>query len=243
MEFDQTVTGDYLGTSGLSGMMDSNRVLHLAYWSAGQHITHRAYTYDPAAHTFNLVAGPTRLDQTGPSNHPSLAVSPKDNSVTVAWISEEGTPKVLARSLPAGGSWGSIETVGVGRPWTSTNFGINIDQGPSILIDPAGTKHLVYIEHFDGTGSYGRVRYTANTGTGWLETTLPTYSHAPALALNQAGDLYIIGHGHPNNQTCRSMDDMCVIKRAVEARGCPCCLPLRLPVQASMPALRSNGRW
>jgi hypothetical protein len=99
--------------------------------------------------------------------------------------------------------------------WTSTNAGINIDQGPSLLIGSDGTKHLTYIENWDATNNYGHIHYVTNSGGHWTDTALSSYSHDPALAVNSQGDLYIIGHGHPRSQktACLSMDDMCTIKR------------------------------
>jgi hypothetical protein len=157
------------------------------------------------------------VDSAGNANHPSVAVSPFDNSLTVAWVSQSSSPaQILARSRSNSGAWGSIETVSTAPVWTSTFFGINIDQGPSLLIDSGGTKHLVYIENWDSTGSYGRLHYVVNSGSGWTDTALNSYTHAPALALNSAGDLYIIGHGHPQSQNtlCTSTDEMCTIKKS-----------------------------
>jgi hypothetical protein len=209
-----TVSGDYIGTSGVSGMFDPAGTLHLAYWSQGNNITYRSYTYDGPSHTFTPRDGPTLLDTSGKANHPALAISPLDSSVTVAWVSQATTPvKILARSRPATGAWGSPETASNWPVWTSTNSGINIDQGPSLVIDQAGTKQLAYIENFDSTGDYGRIHYVANSGSGWVDTQLPSYTHDPALALNSLGDVYIIGHGHPNNRSCTAMTDMCVIKK------------------------------
>lgn len=209
-----TVSGDYIGTSGVSGMFDPAGTLHLAYWSQGNNITYQSYTYDGPTNTFTLRDSPTRLDTSGKANHPALAISPLDSSVTVAWVSQATTPvKILARSRPANGAWGSPEAASNWPVWTSANSGINIDQGPSLLIDQAGTKQLAYIENFDSTGDYGRIHYVANNGSGWVDTQLPSYTHDPALALNSLGDVYLIGHGHPNNRSCTAMTDMCVIKK------------------------------
>ncbi len=216
-----TVGGDYIGTSGVSGLFDQKGELHLAYWSANQHITHQAFTYDAAAHTLTAVGAAVQVDALGSANHPVLAISPLDQSVTVAWVSQATAPaRILARSRTALGSWGAVETVSLAPVWTSTNAGINIDQGPSLLIDTAGTRHLLYIEDWDTSGDYGRVHYAASTGGGWADQALPAYSHDPALAVDGANRLYLIGHGHPNNAqlqpgnpACRSMDEMCLMPR------------------------------
>ena len=207
-------SGDYIGTSGVSAMFDPAGTLHLAYWSSGNHLTYRSYTYDGPTSAFTLRDGPTQLDASGKANHPALAISPLDSSVTVAWVSEATSPaKILVRSRPANGVWGSLEVASNWPVWTSANSGINIDQGPSLLIDQAGTKQFAYIENFDSTGDYGRIHYVANSGSGWVDTQLPYYTHDPALALNSLGDVYLIGHGHPNNPSCTAMTDMCVIKK------------------------------
>jgi hypothetical protein len=100
--------------------------------------------------------------------------------------------------------------------WTSTIAGIDIDQGPSMLITADGTKHVTYIENYDATGDYGRIHHVTTGSAGWVDVELAaTYSHDPALAANTQGELYIIGHGHPKDAspTCKSSDDMCVRKR------------------------------
>jgi hypothetical protein len=209
-----TVAGDYVGTSGLSGLIDASKNLQIAYWATNDHIVYRALGYDPNTNNFTPFNGPTQLDIEGNSNHPSLAISPVDQSITVAWVSQSGNAKILVRTRTASDSnWGTIDTPGAATPWTSTSAGINIDQGPSLVIDNAGTKHLTYIENFDNTGDYGHTHYVSNRGTGWVDTALPSYTHDPAIALNSLGDVFIIGHGHANNADCKSNLDLCVSKR------------------------------
>jgi hypothetical protein len=212
-----TVKGDYIGTSGLAAMFDTSQILHVAYWSAGNHIAYRSYKPESAGGSLSPVESATQLDTAGSANHPALAISPLDGSLTVAWVSEASSPpRILARTLPAAGSWGAEEVVSTAPVWTSTSAGINIDQGPSLLIDKTGKRHLTYIENYDTTGSYGRVHYAASSGSGWSDTALDAYSHDPALALNSKGDLYIIGHGHPQNLSCKSLDDMCLKKQNLD---------------------------
>jgi hypothetical protein len=94
-----TLASDYLGTSGVSGMVDLGGRLHVAYWTQGKHITHRAYTYDSTSNALTPEGGATQVDASGSANHPVVAVSPLDNSLTVAWISEATDPaRILARS-------------------------------------------------------------------------------------------------------------------------------------------------
>jgi len=206
------IAGDYVGTSGLSGMVDKSGVLHVAYWSNANHILHQAYTYDAASHTLTQVGGTTTVDTAGSANHPALAVSPQDNSLTVAWVSEVTNPKkILARTRSAAGAWGNVESASTAPVWTSANFGVNIDQGPSLVVGADGTRHLAYIQDYDNTGDYGRIHYVTHSGSSWTDQALSAYSHDPAVALRGANQVVIIGHGHPSNSACKSMDDMCTI--------------------------------
>jgi len=209
----------YVGTSGISGMVDLNGSLHVVYWTSGNHIQHRAYTYDPLLNAISPSVDFTQVDITGSANHPAIAVSPFDNSITIAWVSEATNPaQILARTRTSAGTWGNIEVVSSAPVWHSPDNGVNIDQSPSLIIDSAGMKHLTYIEAFDSAlGDYGRIHYVLNAGSGWIDTAVNALTHDPALALNSRGEVYLIGHGHPRNSiwdsTCLSMDDMCTIKK------------------------------
>jgi hypothetical protein len=206
------VSGYYLGSAGISGVMDQNSVLHIAFWSASKHIMYRAYTYNLSSDVLTLVSGPTQLDMSGNANHPELAVSPANGSLTAAWVSQATSPaKILARTL-ASGAWGSVETVSSAPVWTSADAGINIDQSPSLIITSDGTKHLVYIENWRVTSpyDYGRLHYVTNNGSGWTDQYIGSYTHDPSLAVNSAGQLYILGHGYPLNPVCTSVDDVCL---------------------------------
>jgi hypothetical protein len=210
-----TVSGDYVGSSGLSAMYGQNNILHIAYWGSDNHIYYSAFTYDSTSNTTTNIESPFQVDTDGSANHPSLAVSPVDNSISVAWVSESGTPKILHRLKTAPTVWNSIEQVSTSTPWTNTFFGINIDQGPTILIDNNNVRHMTYIETFDTTGDYGHVHYLSNSSGIWTDMSIPsTYSHNPTLALNYSNELFLIGHGHPNNSTCKLMIQMCIKKRS-----------------------------
>jgi hypothetical protein len=207
-----TVSGVYVGTGGVSGMMDQGLALHLAYWSASGHILYRSYTYNLSQDVLTLVDGPTQLDSAGSANHPALAVSPKYGSVTVVWVSQAGSPaKILARTRKSG-AWGSIETVSSAPVWTSTSAGINIDQGPGLVISADGALHLSYIEDWRVSApyDYGRIHYAVNSGAGWSDTFIGSYSHDPAVAVDSTGQVTILGHGYPLNSACTSMQDVCI---------------------------------
>ena len=210
-----TLVGYYVGTSGIAGMMDQGSVMHIVYWSASNHIIYRSYSYNLAQDAMVLQEGPTQLDASGSANHPALAISPQDGSVTVAWVSQASIPAQIIARTKKSGTWGSIETVSSAGVWTSTNEGINIDQGPSLIIGSDGTKYLAYIEDWRLTApfDYGRVHFVSNNGSGWTDQYIGSYSHDPALAINSSGQIYILGHGYPLNSECTSLLDLCVYKR------------------------------
>jgi hypothetical protein len=214
--------GFYLGSGGVSGLFDTNGVLHVAYWAGSNHIDYAAFTYDAAADTLTRIDSLIHVDNSGSANHPILAVSPVDNSVTIAWVSQASShAQILARTKTAAG-WSSVELVGPSDPnvsvWTNTSSGISVDQGPALLITANGTKHLVYIQDTDSSGDYGHVRYAIYTNSiGWVDQPVPYYTHNPALATNSQGDLYLIGHGHWLNAgpdpACSHDFNICTLKK------------------------------
>ena len=210
-----TVSGYFLGTTGITGMLDQSGVIHIAYWTATNHILYRAYTYNAAQDVLTQVSGPTQLDTGGVANHPVLAVSPLDGSVTAAWVSQATNPaKILARTKTSG-VWGSVETVSSAAVWISANAGINIDQSPSLIISPDGTKHLVYIENWRVSApyNYGRIHYVTYNGSAWSDQYIGSYTHDPALAIDLTGQITILGHGYPLNAACTSEDDLCIYQK------------------------------
>ena len=192
-----SVIGDYIGSSGLSGIYDRNGRLNIAYWSSSDHITYRSFTYNGGTNTLAQADAPVQVDAAGKANHPAIAISPSDGSLTVAWVSEATSPaRILAKTRSSAGAWGLEEVASAAPLWTSRNFGVNIDQGPSLVISSDGTRHLTYIENYDGTGAYGHVHYVSKTGTAaWVDKALVLYSHDPALAINSLNEVYVIGHG------------------------------------------------
>lgn len=217
-----TITGDYIGSSGLSAVMEPGGKLHIAHWSqdgsSNKHIAHRAYTYNSGSNTLTLVEGPTQLDTDAAHqpNHPAIALSPLDNSVTVAWVASPTTPReIMARTRSSAGVWGSVENIStVGIPWTSSNAGVNIDQGPTLLIDSAGTRHLAYMGHFEASQDYGRIYYATKSGASWTDEALSYFTHAPVVAINNSGAVHLLGHGHARNpSTCVTIPDICYWKK------------------------------
>ncbi len=192
----RTVSGDYIGTGGIAGALDAGGTLHVVYQNNANHIIYRNTN--------------TQLDSAS-AQHPAIAIAP-DGSIVVAWLQTDGT--IQTRTLNAT-TWGAVETASTAPAFTSTNAGLSIDQGPSLAIDANGVKHIAYIENWRTSApyDYGRIHYARNSGTGWQDVYTGAYTHDPAIALNSAGEVYIIGHGHPLNPTCSSIDDLCLQKR------------------------------
>jgi len=71
--------------------------------------------------------------------------------------------------------WGNVETVSTAPVWTSTNFGINIDQA-----EPRRRNRRRQVSDlhpgFDSTGDYGRIHYVVNSGSGWTDEALNAYT-------------------------------------------------------------------
>jgi hypothetical protein len=194
----QTISGDYEGSVGVSAAYDLNGTLQIVYVNNANHIVY-------------LNTG-TQLDS-AVSQHPVLAVSPLDNSVTVAWL-QTNDHSIRARTL-SGGVWGSVELVNSAPAFASASGGASIDQSPSLVIDASGVKRLAYIEDWRMSSpyDYGRIHYVQNTGSGWVDTYIGSYTHDPALALS-GGNVYLFGHGWALNASpCASSDDLCIAKR------------------------------
>lgn len=206
-----------IGTTGVSSMFNSSGALHIANWSGSNHISYQSYTYNASTDTLTQTSGPTQLDSAGGANHPELVVSPLDQSVTVSWIVGTGTADVYVRTKPSGGTWGSVEKVNTSAAWGSTSSGINIDQGPSMVIASDGTKSLIYIENFGSCGTdYGRLHYVsrAPSASTWTDQRLSNFcTHAPGLAIDSSNNIYALGHGHPSNPSCKKMTQVCSVKR------------------------------
>jgi hypothetical protein len=196
-----TISGDYIGSSGLSTAIDLNGNFHLVYWAAGNRLTHQLYQVNNSTGQVTASGASTTVDTSGSASHPSVAVSPADNSLTVTWISEAVTPaRILGRLRDAGGTWGAVETVSTGSVWTSRSAGMNIDQGPGLVSDKTGKRYLTYIEPWDSSGFHGRTHWVTGVRSGssivWTDQQTPYYSHDPAPAVNSANETFLIGHGN-----------------------------------------------
>jgi hypothetical protein len=193
----QTISGDYQGSAGISAAYDLNGTLQIVYRNNADHIVY-----------WNTGS---QLDS-GTSQHPVLAVSPVDNSVTVAWL-QANDKTIRARTL-SGGVWGNVELASSAPAFVSTFGGSSVDQSPSLVIDASGVRHLAYIENWRTTSpyDYGRVHYVRNSGSGWVDTYIGSHTHDPALALS-GGNVYLFAHGWALNAApCTSSDDLCVAK-------------------------------
>jgi hypothetical protein len=199
-------------------MVDLSGQLQIAYETAAHRIVHRIYSYDQVNNALQIVSETSPLDVGGEANHPHLLVSPTDNSISVFWVNQSISPaKISVRTRDTMGVWSDQENISQFPVWTSNFFGKNIDQGPSGFIDSSGFRHIVYMENYDQTGNYGKVHYVNNTSGVWTDTGLNSYTHDPALAVNSVGDLFVLGHGHPQSTTsvpdCKIETNMCVVSR------------------------------
>ena len=77
------------------------------------------------------------------------------------------------------------------------------------------------MQNFDSTGDYGRIHYVVNNGSGWTDTTLPNYTHDPAIAIDNNNQLYILGHGHPKSPECLVETQMCIKKQNANGSWAP----------------------
>jgi hypothetical protein len=235
----------YLGTVGSSVVADSTGRFHAAYWTGTQAtnqptfnaaIQYCSFTYNAAANTFSGCSPTAVTTSTGVNTHPVLAVAPNDGSVTVAWLQGfDSSAQIVARTKPAGGGFGSLQVVSTQMPWTGRSTGnlpqnrhyneIDVDQGPGLVIDNSGTRHLVYIadeESIPGTQAidYGRIVYAAQASgaSTWSATALPNFSHDPAVYVAPNGEVLILGHGWDKSGAsavpeCRTGRSMCYMRK------------------------------
>lgn len=211
-----------IGTAGVSGMFARDGTLNLAYWSAGDHITYVSYSYDPILNFLMPFENPTQLDTTssGYSNHPALVISPLDGTVTVAWVwqnslSNATDSKIYAR-MKIAGIWNqSVAQVNSSafKPWVDmndnyTDLGLNVDQGPSMVVSSDGIVHLSYNESAYANQDYGRVHYVKYTPqSSWIDTTLIDgnsnyyFTHDPSITIDAGDQIYLFGHSDWRNSS------------------------------------------
>ena len=158
--------GLFLGSGGVSGLFDRNGVLHVAYWAGANRIDYAAFTYDSAADMLTQVDSLIHVDSAGGANHPILAVSPLDGSVTIAWISQATN----TAEIPAHQNQRRLGRHRTGWPQRSQCACVDQHQRghqhrskPVLIITANRTKHLAYIQDVDSTGEYGHVHYVTYT--------------------------------------------------------------------------------
>lgn len=134
------------------------------------------------------------------NSHATLAFGP-DGSLFVAWLSapnaNRGTLMVRAR---INGTWAAPSLVDDNA---FANQGYSIDQGPSLIVAPNGTVHVVYVAPYERVLSqpsrydYGRTlhRQSSDGGRSWTADDPPLrYTHNPSLWIDPQGNLVIFGH-------------------------------------------------
>jgi len=176
-----------------------------------------------------------------------MAIDRNTGNILVAWISEAASPKaILSRYYKKiQNSWSTIRSVSTTEPWTSKNFGINVDQGPSIVFDSKGLAHLAYIQNYEHV-DYGRVHYCQFDGNIWIDIPLHIFTHDPLLTITSYDTIYLFGHGHQMNpgNSCKNRLHMCVTVRdsANGAFGLPSLLQAPSSVAASFDSSPSS-KW
>jgi hypothetical protein len=136
---------------------------------------------------------PTQLDDVSlPVNakpqHPALAFTAAGDLLVAYMVGTfnyvpDGVVYVRTR---VGVAWGASAAI----PDTAMT---TIDNGPSLLITPDGTRHLTFLNTND------EIRYWYNPGDGWHGDQQPPVqqTHNPSLGPDGAGGVFIYGHGAP----------------------------------------------
>ncbi len=217
--------GLYIGTAGVSAAAANANTLHMAYWATGYQIGYCALTVSGGAFS---TCTPQILDASGGA-HPVIAIAPSDGSITVAWADEvAGAGRIMAATRPAAGAFATPVQVSDVNVQAFLARGVNVaqvdfDQGPSLIIDSTGRRHLVYIESYDNVSNpqqYGRVHYASSSdgNAAWSDEALSMYTSTPGLGL-AGGTLYIVGRGSEYTPAgaapaaCRVSDNMCYWSR------------------------------
>jgi hypothetical protein len=185
------------GSEGIALAIDANGVAYAVY-SKTQGNLRRLYYNTNAGGSWNhehLVDDQPNAD----NSHPALAFG-ADGTLYAAWLVDDGAKGAIrARALRAG-TWGTASLVD-GNVFRDNQY--SIDQGPSLLVTADGKIHVAYIGPYEpvaGSPSgfdYGRLhhKYSGDGGSNWVGDDPPArYTHAPALAADPQGNLYVFGH-------------------------------------------------
>ncbi len=134
------------------------------------------------------------------TEHPATAFTAA-GELLVAWLQGSCTvirdstcytpdATIYTRLRAADGTWQQT----VSLPDTSFT---SIDNGPSLLITPDGTKHITFTNA--AAGHEDEIRYWYDSGAGWQGDQQPAdqVTHDPVLGPDGAGGIYIYGHGAP----------------------------------------------
>ena len=185
------ITSFVAGSEGVSLALDANGAPHIAYAAAGASgQTHIMYA--------NRVSGswsaPVSVnDETIASGtnamHPTLAFA-QDGSLLFAWLdggAEYTAGTIHTRVRSSSGSF-SASTLISGQALSS------VDDGPSLLVTPDGTRHLTFVDP-NVTVKY----WYGPDGVTWHGDRQPPsqQTHDPSLGPDGASGVYIYGHGTP----------------------------------------------
>jgi hypothetical protein len=182
------------GTEGVALALDANGAPHVAYSAEdanGQ--IHVMYVN----RTSGAWSKPIQIDDESiPSGmgamHPTIAFAP-DGSLLFAWSDGDGNytaGTIRTRVRSASGSL-TPSTLISGQGLSA------IDDGPSLLITPDGTRHLTFVD----PDVYTKYWYSSD-GVNWKGDRQPPsqQTHDPSLGPDGASGVYIYGHGTPEPQ-------------------------------------------
>src|SRR5262249_44875918 len=153
---------------------------------------HVAYT--DGTHLWEIVrtgstgSAPVQL-ATGAPFHPALAADGA-GAIHAAWLdSAAASPSIMYARRAPDGTWSQPETVTTGA---LSGTGHDVDQGPSIVVTPAGKIAVSYVSAFPEQHAKLMIR----TPSGWAldRQSVEDYAHSPQ-AYARGEDLYqFLGH-------------------------------------------------
>lgn len=176
--------GGNAGQGGVSIAFDQSGVLRVAYVAADNHTQIRVR--ERVAGEWSAAAEPLRRDGSFVW-HPVLASAP-DGTWHLAGY--DATRREILAAQDTGQGWSAVDIVAEDVLGPE-----DIDQGPTMLVTPDGTPHVLYVD----AGSYLRLRALRDGSWQEFDVGGDYFTHAPGLGLFADGTLIISGHDefHP----------------------------------------------
>ena len=186
------------GSAGVTIALDAMGVAHAVYGKT-ENATRRVYYNSNAGGTWSNEQPVDELPGND-NSHATLAFAP-DGTLYVAWLSapDANRGSLMIRALKDN-AWAAQSLV---DDKAFANQGYSIDQGPSLIVGPDGTVHVVYIAPYEqalnqpSRYEYGRTlhRQSVDGGRTWSSDDPPLrYTHNPSLWIDPEGNLVIFGH-------------------------------------------------